>query len=50
MTRIAFILLCHKDPDAVIAQADRLTASGDYIAVHFDGRADAADYARIETA
>lgn len=35
MARIAFILLCHKDPDGVIAQALRLTAAGDYVAIHF---------------
>ena len=50
MTRIAFILLCHKDPDAVIAQAERLTASGDFVAVHFDGRSDIEDYRQIENA
>lgn len=50
MTRIAFILLCHKDPEAVIAQAERLSASGDYVAIHFDGRADAAAFAAIEAA
>ena len=27
MAKIAFILLCHKDPDAVIEQAERLTYS-----------------------
>ncbi|HHW35174.1 MAG TPA: beta-1,6-N-acetylglucosaminyltransferase [Paracoccus solventivorans] len=47
MARIAFILLCHKDPVGVIAQARRLTESGDFVAIHFDGRADAADYAQI---
>ncbi len=50
MARIAFILLCHKDPDAVIAQALRLTAMGDCIAIHFDARADRADYLRIRAA
>ena len=29
MTQIAFILLCHKDPEGVIAQTLRLTAAGD---------------------
>ena len=50
MAKIAFILLCHKDPDGVIAQAERLTATGDYIAIHFDGRAKSADFDRIRTA
>ncbi|MDO6479672.1 DUF5928 domain-containing protein [Shimia thalassica] len=39
MAKIAFILLCHKDPEAIILQAQRLTAAGDYIAIHFDARA-----------
>ncbi|MBB3712687.1 hypothetical protein FHS00_002282 [Limimaricola variabilis] len=47
MTRIAFILLCHKDVDAVVAQARGLAASGDAVAVHLDARAPAADWARL---
>ncbi|WP_126978256.1 DUF5928 domain-containing protein [Frigidibacter oleivorans] len=47
MARIAFILLCHKDPEGIVRQAERLTATGDYMAIHFDGRARAADYALI---
>lgn len=39
MARIAFILLMHKDPQGVIDQALRLTATGDYAAIHFDRRA-----------
>ena len=50
MTQIAFILLCHKDPEGIIAQALRLTATGDCIAIHFDARARPADYARIREA
>ncbi|WP_424971399.1 DUF5928 domain-containing protein [Dinoroseobacter sp. S76] len=50
MARIAFILLCHKDPDAIIAQARRLTSEGDYVAVHFDARARAEDFAAIRSA
>ena len=50
MARIAFILLCHKDPEGIIRQAERLTAAGDYIAIHFDGRAKPADYQRIRKA
>ncbi len=50
MARIAYILLTHKDPEAVIAQALRLTAAGDYVAIHFDRRAGAPAYARIRTA
>jgi hypothetical protein len=50
MTQIAYILLCHKDPEGIIAQALRLTAAGDYVAIHFDARAKSADYARIREA
>lgn len=50
MARIAFILLCHKDPEAIIKQAQRLTAVGDYMAIHFDARAPRAAYGRIVAA
>ena len=49
MAKIAFILLCHKDPDAIILQARRLTAAGDCIAIHFDARAGQQAYSRIRT-
>ncbi len=39
MSKIAYILLCHKDPDGIVAQANRLTASGDFVSIHFDARA-----------
>ncbi|WP_371061017.1 DUF5928 domain-containing protein [Rhodosalinus sp. 5P4] len=50
MARIAFILLCHKDPDAIVKQAQRLTAAGDCIAIHLDARADPGHFARIRAA
>ncbi|WP_432449311.1 DUF5928 domain-containing protein [Aliiroseovarius marinus] len=50
MAKIAFILLCHKDPDAIIAQATRLTAVGDCMAIHFDARAKPEHYQRIREA
>lgn len=50
MARIAFILLCHKDPKGVIAQAQRLTRSGDYVSIHFDARANPADFEAIHSA
>ncbi len=50
MAQIAFILLCHKDPDAIVQQAEQLTAAGDYIAIHFDASASAQDFARSRTA
>ncbi len=50
MTQIAFILLCHKDPEGIIAQTLRLTAAGDCVAIHFDARARKADFDRIRQA
>lgn len=50
MAKIAYILLTHKDPAGVIAQAERLTAAGDFVAIHFDGRASQADFDQIQSA
>ena len=50
MAKIAYIMLCHKDPDAVIRQAGLLTASGDCLAIHFDARAKPEHYAKIRNA
>ena len=47
MAKIAFILLCHKDPDAIIQQAHQLTAVGDCMSIHFDARAPKQAYDRI---
>ena len=50
MARIAFILLCHKDPEAIIKQAERLTAAGDYMSIHFDARAKPEHFQQIRDA
>lgn len=50
MAKIAFILLCHKDPAAIVRQANMLTSQGDCISIHFDARARADDYQAIRTA
>ncbi|WP_152466939.1 DUF5928 domain-containing protein [Sulfitobacter sp. THAF37] len=50
MAKIAYILLCHKDPLAIIRQAERLTAVGDYMSIHFDARAKPAHYQQIREA
>ncbi len=50
MAKIAFILLCHKDPDAIIQQTERLTAAGDYLAIHFDARASDEAFEKIKAA
>ena len=49
MAKIAFILLCHKDPEAIVQQATQLTAAGDYIAIHFDARAPKANFEKIRS-
>ncbi|OWU82447.1 DUF5928 domain-containing protein [Phaeobacter sp. 22II1-1F12B] len=50
MAQIAYILLCHKDPDAVVQQARRLTAAGDCMSIHFDARARQQDFDAIASA
>lgn len=50
MTKVAYILLCHKDPDGVVAQALRLTAAGDFVAIHLDRRAPSRAYDHIRLA
>lgn len=50
MAKIAYILLCHKDPEAIIQQAEQLTVAGDYMSIHFDRSASPADYASIRKA
>ena len=50
MARIAFLLLCHKDPDGIVRQVRELTAAGDFVAIHFDAGAPAADHARLTAA
>lgn len=50
MARIAYILLSHKDPEGIISQAGRLTAAGDFVAIHFDRRAGRGAYEQIRAA
>ncbi|WP_347137846.1 DUF5928 domain-containing protein [Paracoccus sp. SSK6] len=47
MASIAFILLTHKDPQGVVDQARRLTASGDHMVIHYDRSAPPEDYRLI---
>jgi hypothetical protein len=49
MAKIAYILLCHKDPEAIVTQANRLTAAGDYMAIHFDASADRSAFDLIKS-
>ena len=50
MAKIAYILLCHKNVDAVIEQAERLTATGNVVAIHFDGRAPKEEFEQLRSA
>ncbi len=50
MAKIAYILLCHKDPEAIIQQAERLTAVGDCMSIHFDANASPRAFEEIRTA
>jgi hypothetical protein len=49
MTRIAYILLCHRNPASVVAQARQLAAAGDCVAIHYDARSPRSDYDRIRS-
>lgn len=50
MVKIAYLLLCHKNPASVIAQAQALTAAGDVVAIHFDLRGANSDFTAIRDA
>jgi hypothetical protein len=50
MARIAYLLLCHKDPGGIVRQVGELTAAGDRVAIHFDANAPAAQYAGLRDA
>lgn len=50
MTEIAFLLLCHKEPEAVIVQVRALVAAGDRVVLHHDANAPAIDHARLRAA
>lgn len=50
MAKIAFVLLCHKDAEAVAQQVRHLTAAGDCVAIHLDGNAPASEMARLRAA
>ena len=50
MSKIAYILLCHKDPDAIAAQAEALASAGDAVAIHFDASAPEEAWQRLQAA
>ncbi len=49
MARIAYILLCHRNPDAIVRQAKLLTSQGDSLAIHVDARAGKGVFDAIQT-
>lgn len=48
MGQFAYILLCHKNVDAIVEQVRQLTAPGDAVAIHFDASAPRADFERLK--
>lgn len=50
MAKICFLLLCHKNPEQIVEQAEMLTDGGDYVSIHFDGRGSQSDFAIIKDA
>lgn len=50
MAQIAFILLCHKDPESIIAKIEQFTSAGNFIAIHFDARSPQKEYEQIAQA
>ncbi len=47
MASIAFLLLAHKEPERVAAQARLLSARGGHVVIHFDGNAPEAAWLRL---
>ena len=50
MAKIAYILLCHRNAEAVIEQAELLVSGGDFVSIHFDGRASDEEFEKIRAA
>ncbi len=50
MAQIAYLLLCHRNVDAIATQARSLAAAGDKVAIHFDARAPSAEYDKLKSA
>lgn len=47
MAQIAYILLCHRNAEAIEAQVKSLVAAGDCVAVHFDRNGSDAEYRQL---
>ena len=50
MVQIAYIMLCHKDPQGVVEKTRQLTAVGDKVVIHFDARAPRQSFAAMREA
>ncbi|MEM7176865.1 MAG: DUF5928 domain-containing protein [Pseudomonadota bacterium] len=50
MANIAFLILAHKKPQRVIAQARALTAHGDTVTIHYDARAPRTEFNTLRAA
>ena len=50
MAKICFLLLCHKNPEQIVEQAEMLTDSGDFVSIHFDRRGRPAGFLTINEA
>ena len=49
MAKIVFLLMAHRNAEKVVAQADALTAHGDYLVVHWDKSAPTATWQAIQS-
>jgi hypothetical protein len=50
MAKIAFLILCHRDPGGIAAQATRLASAGDCVTIHLDAGAGRAAEHTLRTA
>jgi len=50
MSKIAYILLAHKNPDRLISQIEVMVSAGDYLVLHYDLRAPHQNFALIKAA
>ena len=50
MAKICYLLLCHKNPELIVEQAEMLTGNGDYVSIHFDRRGGQTDFSAIKDA
>ncbi|MEO1562965.1 MAG: DUF5928 domain-containing protein [Pseudomonadota bacterium] len=49
MAKIVYLLLAHNRPKELVETVQMLCAEGDYVAIHFDRNAPAADFAHIQS-